>query len=198
MTASRIAVIAGDGVGKEVMPEGIRVVDAASRAFGFDVRWDYLDWGCDYYAQHGRMMPEDGLKRIASHDAIFLGAVGWPSVPDAESLWGLLMPLRIGFEQYINLRPVRRFEGVPSPLANPGAIDFLIVRENNEGEYSRIGGRMFSGSQRRDGRSGHSNDPSRMRSSNEVRLRTCTQPIEAKGHLRHEVKRPHPHDAILG
>ena len=146
MTALRIAVIAGDGIGKEVVPEGIRVVDAAARAFGIDIRWDHFDWGCDYHALHGRMMPEDGLKRIASHDAIYLGAVGWPTVPDAELLWTLLMPIRRGFEQYVNLRPVRHFAGVPSPLADPGAIDFLIVRENNEGEYCEMGGRMFPGS----------------------------------------------------
>jgi tartrate dehydrogenase/decarboxylase/D-malate dehydrogenase len=145
MSASRIAVIAGDGIGKEVVPEGIRVVDAAARAFGLDIRWDLLDWGCDHHARHGRMMPEGGLERIASHDAIFLGAIGWPSVPDAESLWTLLMPIRRGFQQYVNLRPVRLFEGIPSPLANPGKIDFLIVRENNEGEYSEVGGRMFLG-----------------------------------------------------
>ncbi len=145
MAAFRIAVIEGDGIGKEVVPEGVRVIEAASRLFGFDIVWDRLDWGCDHYERHGRMMPENGLERIAGHDAIFLGAVGWPSVPDAVSLWTLLMPIRRGFQQYVNLRPVRLFEGVPSPLADPGAIDLCIVRENNEGEYSEIGGRMFPG-----------------------------------------------------
>jgi tartrate dehydrogenase/decarboxylase/D-malate dehydrogenase len=147
MAESRVAVIAGDGIGQEVVPEGIRVVDAVARRFGLDIRWDHFDWGCDYHARHGRMMPEDGLARMASHDAIFLGAVGWPTVPDPVSLWTLLMPIRRGFQQHVNLRPVRLFPGVPSPLAEPGSIDFLIVRENNEGEYSEIGGRLYPGTE---------------------------------------------------
>jgi tartrate dehydrogenase/decarboxylase/D-malate dehydrogenase len=107
-----------------------------------------FDWGCGYYEKHGRMMPEDGIGRLADFDAIFLGAVGWPTVPDHVSLWGLLIPIRRRFEQYVNLRPVRLFAGVPSPLANkkPGDIDFVIVRENCEGEYSEIGGRLYQGS----------------------------------------------------
>ncbi|MDQ6433248.1 tartrate dehydrogenase [Mesorhizobium sp. LHD-90] len=145
MAGFRIAVIEGDGIGKEVVPEGIRVVEAAARAFGIGVFWDHLDWGCDHHARFGRMMPENGLDRIAGHDAIFLGAVGWPTVSDWEALWTLLMPIRRNFQQYVNLRPVRLFDGVPSPLANPGAIDFYIVRENNEGEYSEIGGRLYPG-----------------------------------------------------
>jgi tartrate dehydrogenase/decarboxylase/D-malate dehydrogenase len=145
MAEFNIAVIAGDGIGKEVVPEGIRVVEAAARKFGVPLKWDHIDWGCDYHARYGRMMPADGLSRIASHDAIFLGAIGWPTVSDVESLWTLLMPIRRDFQQYVNLRPVRLFKGVPSPLANPGDIDFFIVRENNEGEYSTIGGRMFPG-----------------------------------------------------
>jgi tartrate dehydrogenase/decarboxylase/D-malate dehydrogenase len=145
MAALKVAVIEGDGIGKEVVPEGIRVVDAAAKAFGIDLKWDALDWGCDYHARHGRMMPENGLDQIVGHDAIFLGAIGWPTVSDVESLWTLLMPIRRNFQQYVNLRPVRLFKGVPSPLANPGEIDFYIVRENNEGEYSEIGGRMFPG-----------------------------------------------------
>ncbi|WP_442582856.1 tartrate dehydrogenase [Mesorhizobium sp. ASY16-5R] len=143
MAGFRIAVIEGDGIGKEVVPEGIRVVEASAKAFGLDISWDRLDWGCDHHARHGRMMPANGLDRIAGHDAIFLGAIGWPTVSDVESLWTLLMPIRRNFQQYVNLRPVRLFEGVPSPLASPGDIDFYIVRENNEGEYSEIGGRMF-------------------------------------------------------
>ena len=143
VTNVRIAVIEGDGIGHEVVPEGMRVLNATARRFGIDLRWDAFDWGCDYHARHGRMMPVDGLTRIAGHDAIFLGAIGWPSVSDVESLWTLLMPIRRNFQQYVNLRPVRLFAGVPSPLAAPGAIDMLIVRENNEGEYSDIGGRMF-------------------------------------------------------
>jgi tartrate dehydrogenase/decarboxylase/D-malate dehydrogenase len=147
MAPFRIAVIEGDGIGKEVVPEGIRVVEAAARRFGIGIAWDRLDWGCDHHARFGRMMPECGLERIAGHDAIFLGAVGWPTVSDVESLWTLLMPIRRNFQQYVNLRPVRLFAGVPSPLADPGAIDFMIVRENNEGEYSEIGGRMFPGTE---------------------------------------------------
>jgi tartrate dehydrogenase/decarboxylase/D-malate dehydrogenase len=145
MTASKIAVIEGDGIGKEVVPEGVRVIEAAARRFGLDIAWERLDWGCDHHGRFGRMMPEKGLERIARHDAIFLGAIGWPTVSDVESLWTLLMPIRRGFQQYVNLRPVRLLEGVRSPLADPGTIDMCIVRENNEGEYSEIGGRMFPG-----------------------------------------------------
>ncbi|HET7717653.1 MAG TPA: tartrate dehydrogenase [Bauldia sp.] len=147
MANPRVAVIPGDGIGKEVVPEGMRVIDAAGRKWGFSIDWDEYDWSCEYYARHGRMMPEDALDRIAGHDAIFLGAVGWPSVPDPVSLWTLLMPIRRGFQQYANVRPVRLFDGVPSPLAgkNPGDIDMLIIRENNEGEYSEIGGRLYKG-----------------------------------------------------
>ena len=145
MAATRIAVIEGDGIGKEVVPQGVAVIEAAARAFGLDIEWERFDWGCDHHARFGRMMPENGLDQIAGHAAIFLGAIGWPTVSDVESLWTLLMPIRRNFQQYVNLRPVRRFKGVPSPLANPGEIDFYIVRENNEGEYSEVGGRMFPG-----------------------------------------------------
>jgi tartrate dehydrogenase/decarboxylase / D-malate dehydrogenase len=146
MTKHKIAVIAGDGIGKEVVPEGIRVLDAAGHKFGFEFQWDELPWNCDYYLKHGRMMPEDGLERIRGHKAIFLGAVGMPDlVPDHVSLWGLLIKLRRGFEQYANIRPVRLMAGIRSPLADrmPGDIDFIVVRENNEGEYSALGGRSF-------------------------------------------------------
>ena len=147
MTTYRIAVIPGDGIGKEVVPDGQRVLDAAGKRFGFALRWEDLDWGCEYYAQHNRMMPGDGLEQIAKHDAIFLGAVGWPSVPDHISLWQLLIPIRRQFRQYVNLRPVRLFAGVPCPLAGKkaGDIEFFIVRENNEGEYSEVGGRIYQG-----------------------------------------------------
>jgi tartrate dehydrogenase/decarboxylase / D-malate dehydrogenase len=146
MTKHKIAVIAGDGIGKEVVPEGIRVLDAAGRKFGFEFQWDELPWSCDYYLKHDRMMPEDGLEQIRHHGAIFLGAVGMPDlVPDHVSLWGLLIKLRRGFEQYANIRPVRLMAGIRSPLADrmPGDIDFIVVRENNEGEYSALGGRSF-------------------------------------------------------
>jgi len=145
----RIAVVAGDGIGTEVVPEGIRVLEAAGRKYGFEFQWDEKPWSCEYYAKHGRMMPEDGLASIRGHDAIFLGAVGFPGVPDHVSLWGLLIPIRREFQQYVNLRPVRLMPGVPSPLAGrkPGDIDFWVVRENNEGEYSSMGGRMHAGTE---------------------------------------------------
>ena len=147
----RIAVIPGDGIGKEVVPEGIRVLDAAASKFGIAFSWDRYDWSCDYYLQHGAMMPADWKAQIGGHDAIFFGAVGWPAtVPDHISLWGMLLSIRREFDQYVNLRPARLFKGVPSPLANraPGDIDFYVVRENTEGEYSSIGGRVFAGTER--------------------------------------------------
>ncbi len=147
MPEYRIAVIPGDGIGKEVVPEGIRVLDAVAGRHGLAFGWDNFDWNCDTYAATGRMMPENGLAQIREHDAVFLGAVGFPGVPDHISLWGLLIPIRREFHQYVNLRPVRLFEGVPSPLAGrkPGDIDMEIVRENSEGEYSNVGGREAEG-----------------------------------------------------
>ncbi len=143
----RIAVIPGEGIGKEVVPEGIRVLEAAGRRFGFSFDWTTFDWSCERYAKTGSMMPDDGLEQLRPCEAIFLGAVGFPGVPDHVSLWGLLIPIRRGFEQYINLRPVRLLAGVRSPLAGrtPADIDMVIVRENNEGEYSEIGGRLYRG-----------------------------------------------------
>jgi len=128
----RIAVIAGDGIGKEVVPEGIRAVDAAGRRFGFQLDWRAFDWSCETYVKTGKMMPADGLSQLRPFDAIFLGAVGHPDVPDHISLWGLLIPIRRGFRQYVNLRPVRLFEGIETPLKNrkPGEIDLAIVRED--------------------------------------------------------------------
>src|SRR5437868_3921854 len=145
MTAYKIAVIAGDGIGKEVVPEGTRVLEAVGKKFGIRFTWDEKPWSCEYYTKHGRMMPDDGLEQIRHHDAIYLGAVGFPTVPDHVSLWGLLIPIRRQFQQYINLRPVRLMPGLRSPLADrrPGDIDFYVVRENNEGEYSSVGGRMY-------------------------------------------------------
>jgi tartrate dehydrogenase/decarboxylase / D-malate dehydrogenase len=144
-----VAVIAGDGIGKEVVPEGIRVLEAAGKRFGFQFEWRHFDWSCETYVRTGRMMPEDGIAQLTSFDAIFLGAVGHPDVPDHISLWGLLIPIRRSFLQYVNLRPVRLFEGIETPLKNwkPGDIDFQIVRENNEGEYSNIGGRIYEGTE---------------------------------------------------
>ena len=143
----RIAVIPGDGIGKEVVPEGMRVLEAAGARFGFEFDWDEFPWSCETYAETGRMMPEDGLDQIRGHDAIFLGAVGFPGVPDHVSLWGLLIPIRRAMNQYVNLRPVRLLAGVTSPLAGRTAedIDFVVVRENVEGEYSEIGGRLYEG-----------------------------------------------------
>jgi tartrate dehydrogenase/decarboxylase / D-malate dehydrogenase len=141
MKTYRIAVIAGDGIGKEVMPEGLRALEATGKRFGIGFDWDLLDWSCERYRATGEMMPANGLDRIKGYDAIFLGAVGYPGVPDHVSLWGLLIPIRRQFDQYANIRPVRLMPGVRSPLAglNAGAIDMLIVRENTEGEYSDVG-----------------------------------------------------------
>jgi tartrate dehydrogenase/decarboxylase/D-malate dehydrogenase len=141
----RIAVIAGDGIGLEVMPAAIRCLDAVAEIHGLDFDWHELDWNSDYYRAHGRMMPVDGLEQLAEHDAIFFGAVGAPDIQDVETLWGLLIPIRRTFEQYINLRPVKTFPGVTPPLRDAEGVDFLIVRENNEGEYSEIGGRLYRG-----------------------------------------------------
>ena len=147
MASYRIAVIPGDGIGKEVMPEGIRALEATASRFGFELHFEEYDWSCETWHTTGRMMPEDGLERLAGYDAIYLGAVGYPGVPDHVSLWGLLIPIRRHFDQYVNLRPVRLFHGVDCPLANrsPGDIDFMIVRENVEGEYSEAGGRLYHG-----------------------------------------------------
>src|SRR5580692_3463809 len=143
----RVAVIAGDGIGREVVPEGIAALEVAARRYGFAFEWREFDWSCETYAKTGRMMPEDGLDQLRPYDSVFLGAVGYPGVPDHISLWGLLIPLRRQFQQYINLRPVRLMAGVDTPLKNraPGDIDFYVVRENNEGEYSSIGGRLYEG-----------------------------------------------------
>ena len=132
-----IAVIPGDGIGKEVVPAAQQVIEVAGQRFGFSCEWQSFDWGCERFASEGAMMPEDGLQQLRRHDAIFLGAVGYPGVPDHVSLWGLLIPIRREFEQFINLRPVRLLAGIQSPLANrtPEDIDFVVVRENTEGEY---------------------------------------------------------------
>ncbi len=136
-----IAVIPGDGIGKEVMPEGIRVLESAAVKHGFELNWQFFDWSCEYYTRHGKMMPDDGIKQLSKFDAIYLGAVGYPGVPDHVSLWGLLIPIRREFDQYANVRPVKLMPGVRSPLANisPEDVNILIVRENTEGEYSSRG-----------------------------------------------------------
>ncbi|KVX87695.1 tartrate dehydrogenase [Burkholderia ubonensis] len=147
-----VAVIPGDGIGVEVMPEALRTLDAASERFGFSLEYRHIEWAsCDYYLKTGRMMPDDWKAQLADCDAILFGAVGWPQkVPDHVSLWGSLLKFRREFDQYVNLRPVRLFDGVPAPLAGrkPGDIDFLVVRENTEGEYTAVGGVMYEGTER--------------------------------------------------
>jgi tartrate dehydrogenase/decarboxylase/D-malate dehydrogenase len=156
-TTHRIAVIAGDGIGTEVMPEGIRVLEAAASKFNIPLQFDHFDFsGCDYYEQHGQMLPDDWKAQIGGHDAIYFGAVGWPDkVPDHVSLWGSLLMFRREFDQYVNIRPARLMPGVTAPVVRrdgsprqPGEIDMVIVRENTEGEYSSIGGRMYAGTGR--------------------------------------------------
>ena len=148
----RLAMIPGDGIGREVVPEGQRALEAAAKRYGFALDLTHHDFAsCDYYLKHGVMMPEDWKDRIGGGDAVFFGAVGWPAkVPDHVSLWGSLIAMRRDFDQYVNLRPVRLMPGVPSPLVNrkTGDIDFYVVRENTEGEYSSIGGRIFAGTER--------------------------------------------------
>ena len=143
----RIAVIPGDGIGQEVCPAAREVLDAVGGRHDVTFRYDEFDWSCARYQREGAMMPADGLEQVRQHDAIFLGAVGAPGVPDHVSLWGLLIPIRRSFRQYVNLRPIKVFEGVPSPLrnANPGDVDLVVVRENMEGEYSEVGGRYGRG-----------------------------------------------------
>ena len=148
----KIATIAGDGIGKEVVPESLKVLKEAAKKHQFKINFDEFDFSsCDYYIKHGKMLPDDWKEKIIKHNAIFFGAVGDPKkVPDHISLWGSLLKFRREFDQYINLRPVKLFEGIPCPLANkkPGDIDMLIVRENTEGEYSSVGGRMYENSDR--------------------------------------------------
>ncbi|GFM67856.1 tartrate dehydrogenase [Pseudomonas cichorii] len=148
----KIAVIPGDGIGKEVMPEGVRVMDAVAEKFGIGLQWDWFDFAsADYYLEHGKMMPDDWFETLKQYDAIYFGAVGWPDVvPDHISLWDSLLKFRRDFDQYVNLRPCRLMPGVKAPLAGrkPGDIDFYVVRENTEGEYSSVGGTMFAGTER--------------------------------------------------
>lgn len=140
-----VAVIEGDGIGREVVPEGLRVLEAVGRKHDIVFCWQHFDWSCERFLRTGRMMPQDGLEQLRRFDAIFLGAVGYPGVPDHVSLWGLLIPIRRAFQQYVNLRPARLLRGIESPVKNfqAGEIDLYVVRENNEGEYSQIGGRLY-------------------------------------------------------
>ena len=150
MASYKIALIPGDGIGKEVLPEAVTVLEKIGGKFGISFEWHEFDWSCETYAKTGRMMPEDGIEQLTPFDALFLGAVGYPGVADHVSLWGLLIPIRRAFRQYVNLRPIKLMKGVVSPLTGrgPGDIDFTIVRENNEGEYSEMGGRIYAGTER--------------------------------------------------
>jgi tartrate dehydrogenase/decarboxylase / D-malate dehydrogenase len=147
MTTYKIAVIAGDGIGREVIPAGVCAIEAAARGAGVSLSFTEFPWGCDFYKKHGRMLDQDGFERLATFDAIYLGAIGAPGVPDHISVWELILPLRQRFDQYVNLRPMRLLPGLTSPLANRGAadIDMICVRENSEGEYSGVGGRLHVG-----------------------------------------------------
>jgi tartrate dehydrogenase/decarboxylase/D-malate dehydrogenase len=146
MTVLEIGVIGGDGIGPEVVRAGMQVLEAAAQDDpSLELNFTEFPWGCEYYLEHGRMMPEDGLDTLAAYDEIYLGAVGWPTVPDHLSLWGLLLPIRRTFDQYVNLRPARLLRGVKSPLAAPNDLDITVVRENTEGEYSDSGGRVYKG-----------------------------------------------------
>jgi len=147
MNSYQIATIPGDGIGKEVVPESVKVLEALGRKCGIQFNFKYYDYSCEHYKSHGKMMPDDGLDRLRDSDGIFLGAVGYHGVPDHVSLWGLLIPIRRTFKQYVNLRPVRLLKGIASPLRDPGEIDFYIVRENNEGEYSSVGGKLYEGTE---------------------------------------------------
>lgn len=142
-----IAAVPGDGIGNEVVPEARRVLDRAGALWGFELPWREFPWGCEYYTREGRMMADDGLDRLAEHDAVFLGAVGHPDVADHVSLWGLLIPIRRRFRQNVNVRPIRLLPGIEGPVRglSPGDVDMVVVRENNEGEYSEIGGRIYHG-----------------------------------------------------
>ncbi|MGP4028690.1 isocitrate/isopropylmalate family dehydrogenase [Actinomadura sp. 3N407] len=146
-TGHRIALIPGDGIGREVVPAARRVLDAVCERHGLALDYAEYDWSCERYEREGAMMADDALDRLAEHDAVLLGAVGYPGVPDHVSLWGLLIPIRRRFRQYVNLRPIKVFEGLDSPLrgARAGEVDFVVVRENVEGEYSEIGGRIYQG-----------------------------------------------------
>ena len=147
MAVPRIAVIGGDGIGPEVIDQAVRVADAALRREGAAVEWDKLPWSGAYYQQTGRIMPADGWDVLRRHDAVLLGAIGHPDVPDHITLHGLLLPMRRNFDQYVNLRPAYLFDGVPCPLRDkaPGSIDMLVYRENTEGEYAPVGGRLYQG-----------------------------------------------------
>ena len=196
----RIAVVPGDGIGKETVPEALKVLDAASRRFGFGLEFAHYDWSCETYKKTGAMMPADGMERLAQSDSILLGAVGWPDVPDHVSLWGLLIPIRRGFDQYVNLRPCKLMPGVRTPLAGrtEADIDFYVVRENTEGEYSSVGGRMFEGTEREFVSPAERVHPPRRGPHPEIRVRTGDDAAEEAPDIGHQVERHHLHHAVLG
>ena len=199
MRRYRIAVVPGDGIGREVTPAALEVLEAAGERFGFRLEPTEYEWGCDYFVEHRRMMAADGLERLRDSDAILLGAVGRPDVPDHISLWGLLIPIRRTFRQYVNLRPVKLWPGIESPLrdATPETVDMVIVRENVEGEYSEIGGRMY---QDTDDELAIQEAVFTRRGTDRVIAYACelAAPSLRPHLLRHEVERDHPHDAVLG
>jgi tartrate dehydrogenase/decarboxylase / D-malate dehydrogenase len=178
----RIAAIPGDGIGLEVLPAAVTVIDAALQLDGGQALWTWFDWGCDRYHSTGAMMPEDGLAVLADFDAIFLGAVGRPDVPDDVSLWGLLIPIRRAFDQYVNLRPIRLFDGVRPRVTLPegATIDMLIVRENTEGEYSESGGRFMRGTPRE---FAVQNDIFTRIGVERIARYACDRAVERRGHV---------------
>ena len=182
------------------MPEALKVLDAASRRFGFGLDPTHYDWSCETYKKTGAMMPADGLDQLAQSDSVLLGAVGWPGVPDHVSLWGLLIPIRRGFDQYANVRPCKLMPGVRTPLASrtEADIDFYVVRENTEGEYSSVGGRMFEGTDREFVTQQSVFHPPRHRPHPEIRLRAGDDAAEEAPDLGHQVERHHAHHAVLG
>ena len=196
----RIAVIPGDGIGREVMPEGVRVMEAAGAKHGISFQWKEFDWSCDWYKAHGKMCPDDAQQILRGYDAVYFGAVGNPAiVPDHVSAWGLLINFRRWFDLYVNLRPVRLFEGLPCPLAGrkPGDIDYYVIRENTEGEYGNVGGRMFEGTPNESRDAAVGVQPQGRGPDHEVRLRTGEDAQEAR-HLLHQVERHLDHHALLG
>ena len=198
--AHKIAIIAGDGIGKEVIPAGLAAIEAATRNSGISIQFTDLPWGCDYYLSHGRMMDADGFERAASFDAIYLGAIGSPAVPDHIAVWDLLLPLRQRFQQYVNLRPMRLLPGLVSPLANRTSadIDMVCVRENSEGEYSGLGGRIHVGTPYEVGRADRALHPSRHRAHSPLRLRGRGAAAAQAARQRDQIERAPALDGDVG
>ncbi len=196
----KIAVIAGDGIGREVIPAGLAAIEAAAKGAGVTLAVTELPWGCDYYLRHGKMMDEDGFERLAGFDAIYLGAIGDPRVADHVAVWDLLLPLRQRFQQYVNLRPMRLLPGLVSPLANRGAadIDMVCVRENSEGEYAGLGGRIHVGTPSRSGGADRPLHAARHRAHPPLRIRAGGETAAQDAGERHEVERASPFDGALG